>query len=166
MVAKTHGIVLSGDYGSCYDGMLNGVPIQIKCIKKGCAIELGDFYRNSMKEEDFYLLVGFYDKLYEDKTPRIVEEYLIKVCHKKWNALFEFDYILDMKELMDTITNRYEDDLRWKRETKRLKGLWGKRLVMPRFKRDHKSQKRIQCAIGNKRLKEFLEIFNGEETKA
>jgi hypothetical protein len=74
-----------------------------------------------------------------------------------------------MFNFLKRISNDKEDDLIWKLETKRFLYVWErywdvigpklskvwedeytKRLVVPRFKRDHKKQKRIQCSIPNK----------------
>jgi hypothetical protein len=57
------------------------------------------------------------------------------------------------KNLLNNITNDKKDDEKWKTQitqlTKEYKILTPN-LVRPRFKRDHKKQKRIQCAINNK----------------
>lgn len=57
------------------------------------------------------------------------------------------------KTLLSSITNNRKDDERWKNEINLLKKEWKNstpNLIRPRFKRDHKKQKRIQCAINNK----------------
>jgi hypothetical protein len=59
--------------------------------------------------------------------------------------------ILDMKSEMKLISNSKNDDNKWREFVKKYKKLHGKdALLQPRFKRDHKSQKRIQCAINRK----------------
>jgi hypothetical protein len=46
----------------------------------------------------------------------------------------------------------------WKSEVKEWKERWGKdRIVQPRFKRDHKTQRRIQSAVAYKNIDLFLE---------
>ena len=46
----------------------------------------------------------------------------------------------------------------WKSEVKKWKIKWGgKRIVQPRFKRDHKQQRRVQSAINYKKINIFLE---------
>ena len=55
--------------------------------------------------------------------------------------------------MLHNITNDREDDEKWKEMIKTQKIRWQKEtknLIRPRFKRDHKSQKRVQCAINNK----------------
>ena len=46
-----------------------------------------------------------------------------------------------------------KDDALWKQQITLLRKEWSEKtpnLVRPRFKRDHKKQKRVQCAINNK----------------
>ena len=59
----------------------------------------------------------------------------------------------DLKAFLANITNSSIDDEKWKKGISIYKKLWGKEtpnLVRLRFKRDHKTQKRMQCAINNK----------------
>ena len=60
---------------------------------------------------------------------------------------------INEKDLLNNITNDVSDDLKWKKEITVLRTEWKNKttnLIRPRFKRDHKKQKRIQCAINNK----------------
>ena len=62
-------------------------------------------------------------------------------------------YLEYFSEMLHNITNDKEDDEKWKEMIKTQKTRWQKEtnnLIRPRFKRDHKSQKRVQCAINNK----------------
>lgn len=136
------------------DGYKNDIPVQIKCIKHKSSIDLGDLWRNGNKSESFYLIIGFW----KGKKDNIIEEHILFIDHKKWNKYFEFDHNDEIKHLIKTISNDYSDDDKWKKEVKRLKGLWNTtdRVIQPRFKRDHKKQKRIQCAISNKIFYSFF----------
>ena len=99
--------------------------------------------------EDFYLIVGFWS---ENKT-NIVEEYILYIPKEDYLNLFNREMVNDFKELLSSITNDKADDDRWKNEIKFLRNKWKEtthNLIRPRFKRDHKKQKRIQCAINNK----------------
>ena len=61
--------------------------------------------------------------------------------------------------MIDNITNKHEDDIKWKEWMKEGKRLWKLKtpnLIRPRFKRDHKTQKRIQCAIN---YTDFIDYF-------
>ena len=141
------------------------MPWQIKCIKQGSSIELGDYFRNKKKDTDFILHIGFW----KDKKDNIIEEHTLLIDYKKWNNLFEFKYDDMLKSLLKNISNDKCDDNKWKRKCSEIKQLWNKmdRKIQLRFKRDHKKQKRIQCAINKKDFYDyFLRMFNnGEKTK-
>ena len=99
--------------------------------------------------EDFYLFVGFWE---QDKN-NIIENYCLYIPANIWKTLFNFNLQKDFKNLLANITNQISDDLRWKEEINLLRSKWKQttpNLIRPRFKRDHKNQKRIQCAINNK----------------
>ena len=55
---EKYNLILSNDYTSRFDGILNGLPVSIKCEKLGSDIELADYFRNSQITEDFYMIVG------------------------------------------------------------------------------------------------------------
>lgn len=134
--------------------LYKGKPVQIKCIKKNGSVDLGDIFRNANKKENFDLIVGFW----EGSKTNIVETYLIQVDYKKWNKLFEWD---KYEELYDWITNIVSNDksydLKWKEECLFYKNDWGvKRIIQPRFKRDSKKQKRIQCGITYNKFIEYI----------
>lgn len=154
----------------------NGIiyPVQIKFIKKGASIELGSYTRNKEKDRDFVLIIGFWEGL----KGNIIEEYILYPPLEWWKSLFvapeNFDE--EMFYFLNQISNDYSDDVNWKTGCKKLITQWKDyweivhedfeekwqedypdRLVVPRFKRDHKKQKRIQCAIPNKLFyKHFL----------
>ena len=149
-------------------------PVQIKFIKKGSAIDLGDYRRNKNKTKDFVLIIGFWEGI----KGNITEEYILYPPFEWWTGLFNADdtFDADIYKFLGNISNSVLDDDKWvagrKRLTKRWHDYWllcrtefennwkekySKRLIIPRFKRDHKTQKRIQCAIPNKLFyKHFL----------
>lgn len=56
---------------------------------------------------------------------------------------------------MITISNDRKDDAKWKEFCKKYKTIYGEDAVISiRFKRDHKKQKRIQCAISYTNFKD------------
>ena len=161
-VEKNPNIDSDGVYTSTWDAIdenqnginYKGKPIQIKCIKQRGSVDLGDIFRNSSKKENFDLIVGFWSG---SKTT-IVEEYTISVDYKKWNKLFEWD---KYDELRDWITNKVSNDKaytpKWKAECETYKDDWGRnRIIQPRFKRDSKSQRRIQCGITYNKFIEYI----------
>lgn len=154
MIEKYH-IIPSKNYTSIWDGTLNNIPVSIKLEQYGSDVELADFHRNALNQEDFYLIVGFWDK---EKT-NIVETHTLFVSGPQWHKMFPIHFIDDFSDMLENITNDREDDEKWKQMIKAQKARWQKEtnnLVRPRFKRDHKSQKRIQCAINNK---DFYKYF-------
>lgn len=133
------------NYISEYDALCGDICVQVKCIKYGCAVELGDYFRNKRKTKDFIMIIGFWKG---DKS-NIVEEGIYYIDHTKFVANLEYDKDAQIVAEMNLITNLKEDDSRWKefrlKYTKDYK--LGKNAIDIRFKRDHKKQKRVQCAI-------------------
>lgn len=127
----------------------------VKTFKKGTELPLSDIFINSNRNEDFILQIGIWEK---EKT-NIVKEYTIFVDIKKWLKYFEFSFYSELKNwIKNEVNNSYSYDSTWKVDIKKWKKIWGKdKIVQPRFKRDHKTQRRIQCAVSNKNLKLFLE---------
>ena len=148
-IIEKMGIIPSNDYTSEWDGFLNNIPVSIKLEQYGSDIELADYFRNSKKNQDFYLIVGFWEK---EKT-NIIEERILLIAGQEWQALFNESFTVKFKELLNNITNDYSDDEKWRKSISELRKDWKKQtpnLIRPRFKRDHHTQKRIQCAINNK----------------
>lgn len=133
-------------YTSEWDGFLNETPVSIKVQQQGSDIELADYFRNANKMEDFYLFVGFW----EGAKTNIVNEHILFIPNADYKLLFDEEFSYKFKHLLDNITNSYADDAKWKKQRTELQKEWKEKtsnLIRPRFKRDHKTQKRIQCAI-------------------
>jgi len=146
---RKYGIIKSKEYTSKWDGKLNGFPVSIKIAKYGTDIEMADIFRQMEVEEDFYLIVGFW----QDNKMNIVERYMLKINGKEYHSLFNLDFKQRLQSLLCEITNSHEDDEKWRLQITQLRKDWKNgtpNLIRLRFKRDHKSQKRIQCAINNK----------------
>lgn len=132
-------------YISPFDAVCGNIHIQIKCIKHGCAIELGDYFRNKRKNVDFILIIGFW----KTTKDNIVDEYIFLVQHELFTSNLQYDADAEMIEELKLITNLRQDDGRWQEYCIRNKDKYasfGNKIDI-RFKRDHKTQKRIQCAI-------------------
>jgi hypothetical protein len=54
------GLTKSKSYTSEYDAYEKGVPVSIKYIKEKGSIDLGDYFRNANKKQDFIMYVGFW----------------------------------------------------------------------------------------------------------
>lgn len=144
--------------GNCKD-----IPYEFKCIKFGSSIDLGDYTKNSNRVEDFILIIGFW----KGTVNNVVEEWCLKIDHTKWNNCCMFNKTKEMIDEMKNISNSYSDDAKWKIFMKKYKDLYGKQKISLRFKRDHKEQKRMQCAINNKIFYDyFIKEFNGKKTKS
>lgn len=151
-----------GIYTSTWDAIdenkkgvfFKGKPVQIKCIKKGGSVDLGDIFRNANKKENFDLIVGFW----EDSKTNIVETYLVEVDYKKWNKLFEWDKYEELHNwITNIVSNDKSYDSKWKEECSFYKNDWGMdRIIQPRFKRDSKKQRRIQCGITYNKFIQYL----------
>lgn len=134
-------------YTDEWDGMLHGIPVSIKSESVGSDVEMADFFRNANKKTGFFMFVGFHDSNYN-----YVEEYVLYIPINYWRSLFCQNLMPYFKRLLQNITNDYADDQRWKKGCNLLRNYWQKytsNIIRPRFKRDHKDQKRMQCAINN-----------------
>jgi hypothetical protein len=135
-------------YTAHWDAYYKGIPVSIKHEKKKSDVEMADFFRQSEVEEDFFLVCGFW----EGTKDNIVEEYILYIPAKDWTKNFDKSFSPRFKQLLEEITNDKSDDKKWRTQIKSLKKEWESmtsNLIRPRFKRDHKKQKRIQCAINN-----------------
>lgn len=143
------------NYTAPWDGILNNIPVSIKLEKYGTDVEMASILRNSQNMQNFYLIVGFW----KETKDNIVEIVTLFINGEEWHKLFNEQLIQECQNLINNISNDKKDDEIWKKEINRLKKLWSEKtpnLIRPRFKRDHKKQKRIQCAINNK---DFYDYF-------
>ena len=145
---------------SCFDAIyfnkdnsfMEKLYVQIKCIKNGSSIDMGSFIKNQNITKDFLLIIGFWDK---EKT--IVNEHILYIDTKLYIKDTVFEFTTEMHNEMKSISNHKKDDLLWSEFIKKYKKLYPKdNLIKLRFKRDHKTQKRIQCAIN---FKTFNTLF-------
>lgn len=142
-------------YTDKWDGELNGFPVSIKTAKNGTDVEMADLRRNAYNQEDFYLIVGFWEK----EKSNIVKIETTFIPGKDWHELFDCELVEECVDFLGTVTNDYSDDEKWKSGRLALSKKWKERttnLIRPRFKRDHKTQKRVQCAIN---YKDFYKHF-------
>lgn len=146
---KKYGLKADNEYTGHWDAYYKDIPVSIKLEKHGTDIELADIFRQMDVKEDFFLLVGFW----ENEKTNIVEEHLLYIPVKQYNTYFNYKMKEDFHTLLNSISNSENDDKRWKEEITFLRKSWAEttnNYIRPRFKRDHKKQKRIQCAINNK----------------
>lgn len=134
------------------------IPVQIKFIKHDNSIDMGDLYRKINIDTSFILVVGRW------KSGKIIDSvnyhYIDISLFKKHTCSLDVNFLMKAKQEMKSISNHRDDDIKWRKFTKYYKPLLKSSILFPRFKRDHKSQKRIQCAIPNKIYKNvFCKLF-------
>ena len=137
-----------GHYTYKWDGMLNGHPVSIKTEKINSDVEMASFTRNASNTDDFYLIVGFW----RGEKENIVEIKTLFISGNEWHELFDQNIVQECQDFLNSVTNNVSDDEKWKIGREALTAKWKEQttnLVRPRFKRDHKDQKRMQCAINN-----------------
>lgn len=143
-------------YTGIYDAYTkDGVPVQIKLEKYNSDIEMADIFRNSQVNSDFILIVGFWS---EDKS-NIVEQRIVYFTKETYLSFFNYELLKEFESFLKEITNDYSDDIKWKSQIALFKKEWQQKtlnFIRPRFKRDHKKQKRIQCAINNKDFHDYI----------
>ncbi len=132
-------------------------PVQIKCIQYKSSIELGDYLRNKRITTDFILIIGFW----QYQKSRIINQYIFYIDAKIYADNLRFEHDKSMYQELKLITNLKIDDVRWKKFCSFYRSHWSKsNQISLRFKRDHKTQKRIQCAIPWKSFQNyFLQKF-------
>ena len=135
-----------GLYTYKWDGMRNGYPVSIKTAQNKTDVEMASFLRNATNTDSFYLIVGFW----ESSKNNIVTIETLFIDGIEWHSLFNEELVSECQTFLHNISNDVSDDERWNEGCKELKNKWSAmtpNLVRPRFKRDHKTQKRMQCAI-------------------
>lgn len=138
---------------------IDNTPFQIKSKKtkklafnKKVKIDFGDFGRLK-KNENFMIIIENYQVINNSVFEIGSFEFLID--YKKWNSLIDDDAIslLHKSNVFDGISNDHSDDAIWKKRRSSLKKEYIKnypamaQYFMPRFKRDHKNQKRVQVGV-------------------
>lgn len=149
-VINKYNLLEQKGYTAEYDATYQNIPVQIKCSKFGSSLELGDYQRNKNKNKDFILAIGLWKKC-NSFNKVITNEYLLYIEHCNYIKQLGYynEYIETlMYEEFKEISNHNEHDYIWQQFCKKYKSLWKKdNKISIRFKRDHKRQKRIQCAV-------------------
>lgn len=155
-VIEKYSLRKSVQYLAHFDALTqDDIPVQIKIAKDKSEICLGSFSRNLEISRNFVLYIG----IWKNEKNNIVREISLFIDHKKWIELITSpNYETIINEFMD-FSNLKEDDERYKNFVKNVKKEWGDRPISLRFKRDHKTQKRIQLAIPFKKLDEIITLF-------
>lgn len=159
-VEEKFGVDRSGkNYISKWDGIFKGVPVSIKYIKKGNAIDLGDLFRQASINENFFLIIGFYKEKQNFDNDEI---YFLYIPKEKWKTYFiELELFQDkFKSALFNVSNDKKDDSKWNKLRQECVRYWKENtngFITVNGKRDHKNQKRWQCSINKTNFhKEFL----------
>ena len=148
-VIERYGLRAAAQYTARTDALTHdNIPVQIKLTKKGGEVCLGSLQNNQEVESDFILHLGFW----KDQKDNIVEELTFFVSIEEWKSHLFLENQDNIIDEFKSFSNNKEDDKAYTSFRKRLKDIWGDRLIHLRLKRDHKTQKRIQLAIPNKKI--------------
>jgi hypothetical protein len=154
-MCERHNLLSDENYTGMWDAHReDGISCIVKIFKENSELPLSDIFNNAARDKDFYLMYG----VWRGKKSNIVEEKVIFIDIEKWKELFEWEHYEELNYwIKNLVSNSYSYDKTWKSEMKVWKERWGMdRLVQPRFKRDHKKQRRIQSAVAYKNLDIFL----------
>lgn len=162
-IIEKYQLVPTENYTDKWDAYYKNIPVSIKVEKYGSDIELADYRRNAINQESFYLIVGFWEGI----PTNIVETQILFINGTDWHKLFPENFTDIFQNCLDSVSNDREDDEKWRALIQDAKKQWQaatKNLIRPRFKRDHKKQKRIQCAINNKDFYKYFVSNYGVES--
>lgn len=152
----------SSGYTGKYDAqMKNGTPVSIKTEKIKSDVELGDYFRNAQANKDFYMVVCFW----ESEKDNIVEEYHVKFPIEAWEKLFNHTLDYKIRRVIKEASNDYSYDAIWTQKIEELKDEYGDNIIRLRPKRDHKKQKRMQCAISYADFLKLHAMYKTEDIK-
>lgn len=134
-----------------------GSLYQFKTYKKNCMLMMGDLRRYLNHKKPFYLVVverDNYGACISTKVVFIDPNGKFKTFLKNERAE---ERLNDAKNLLNSVTNNYKDDKKFRESFKILKQKYRPgSLIQVQAKRDHKHQKRVQWAIANKNIDTFL----------
>lgn len=162
---KDNNLIPDTNYTGEWDAYTKkGIPVQIKTRKSNGELDLGDLKRNLNKNENFMLVVGTYEEKNGTKNFLETKSYFVDcdIWKKQFNCV---GLLTEMLDFVKNISNDHKDDQKWKAGIKTFKQQT-KGIAVPRFKRDHKNQKRIQAAVPRKNLSSFYSSFKETDINA
>jgi hypothetical protein len=121
------------------------LPVSIKTCKNGCPIGFGDALRQFKVDEDFLLIVGFWEQSGENKNFVVVEA--VKVTAKSWRNLFQPLTGAELKLLDSTIKNKETHFAEVRKTAKEIKQSFAPTKIILNPKIDSKTQRRLQCSL-------------------
>lgn len=121
------------------------LPVSIKTCKNRCPIGFGDALRQFSVNEDFLLIVGFWEQSGANKNFVAVEA--TKVKFRDWRNLFQPLTETDLKLLDSTIKNKELHYGEVRNLAKKIKKAFPPTKIILNPKIDSKSQRRLQCSL-------------------
>jgi hypothetical protein len=133
-----------------------GGPVSIKVAKWNSTIAFGDALRQFQINEDFTLIVGFWERVGMQK--RVVKVVCVQVLSELWASLWKPVTLSDLETLDGLIKNRTYDYREARRRARQT-------VAAPPFKDsifrvnpkiDSKHQRRLQCSLTQRKFFEHL----------
>jgi hypothetical protein len=121
------------------------LPVSIKTCKNGCPIGFGDALRQFKIEEDFLLIVGFWEQSGGDKNFVAVEA--VKIVRENWRNLFQPLTEKDLQLLDSTIKNKEANYAEVRKKALEIKKSFPPTKIILNPKIDSKNQRRLQCSL-------------------
>lgn len=121
------------------------LPVSIKTCKNRCPINFGDALRQFNVDEDFLLIVGFWEQNGVNKNFVSVEA--VKITAQIWRNLFQPLTAEDLKLLDLTIKNKETYYAEVRKLAKEIKKSFPPTKMILNPKIDSKSQRRLQCSL-------------------
>lgn len=130
------------------------LPVSIKTCKNRCPIGFGDALRQFSINEDFLLIVGFWEQSGANKNFVAVEA--AKILVQDWESLFSPLTEKDIILLDATIKNRANNYRDVRKSAQEIKKSFPPIKIVLNPKIDSKTQRRLQCGVpSNVFWKEF-----------
>lgn len=121
------------------------LPVSIKTCKDNCPIGFGDALRQFKNEEDFLLIVGFWEQSGGDKNFVAVEA--VNITAQNWRNLFEPLTKEQIKFLDSTIKNKEMNYSEVRKLAREIKQSFPPTKIILNPKIDSKTQRRLQCSL-------------------
>ena len=119
--------------------------VSIKTCKNRCPIGFGDALRQFKNEEDFLLIVGFWEQNSANKNFVAVEA--TKITARDWQNLFAPLTEENLKLLDSTIKNRETQYTEVRKLAQEIKKSFPLTIIILNPKIDSKIQRRLQCGL-------------------
>ncbi len=123
----------------------HNLPVSIKTCKNRCPIGFGDALRQFTINEDFLLIVGFWEQSGGNKNFVAVEA--AKISAQNWKNLFQPLTETDLRLLDSTIKNREMNYTEVRKAAQEIKKSFPATKIILNPKIDSKTQRRLQCGV-------------------